>query len=238
MEFISLPGLTSFADARELQLAWVEERIHDRIPDRVLFVEHHPVITRGRGLQYTGEQREERSKPLLVPIPEGVEYSECERGGDLTFHGPGQLVMYPIVKLDGQGFGPHHDVEGFIRKLEQVVMNTLKQHYGIVSKRSAQASGVWIRSEKTDKKMASVGIAVRKWVTYHGLALNVVNDLSSFQMISPCGFDPEVMTSLATLKPEVAQNPDWRSVLENQIATVATNAVTELTGDSSPENPL
>jgi lipoyl(octanoyl) transferase len=214
MVFWSLTGLTPYESARELQLKLVDLRAADRIEDTVLFLEHEPVITRGRGLQFTGTPRP-RHMPLPGPLPSGVAFAESERGGDLTYHGPGQLVIYPIFKLDGQGFGPNHDVAGFLRRFEQVFIDVI----GELSNGSARAesrehaTGGWVG----ERKVASMGIAIRKWVTYHGLAINCVNDLKPFHLISPCGFSPEVMTRLSDLM----ELGDWaekgRACLETAI---------------------
>jgi lipoyl(octanoyl) transferase len=210
-QFRSLPGLTSYEEARELQLDLVEKRAQDLIPDTVLFLEHEPVITRGRGLQLTGEARA-RHMPSPV-LPAGIAFSESERGGDLTYHGPGQLVMYPIVKLNGQGFGPERDVTGYLRKLEQVVIGECQSH-GLSAEARESATGVWVG----ERKIASIGIAVRRWVTYHGLALNVLNDLAPFHLISPCGYSPDVMTRLSDLVPGILSNTsDWRGWIEGRL---------------------
>ncbi len=193
MEFWSYPEKIRYEDARSLQHHLVERRLAGEIPDTILFLEHVPVITRGRGLQWTGTPRE-RAMPLPGKLPSGIEFSESERGGDLTYHGPGQLVVYPICLLDGEGMSPRHDVAGFIRMLEQVCIQVLADRKLTAQVRAA-ATGVWIGSQK----IASIGIAVRKWVTYHGLALNVSNDLAPFHLFSPCGFNPEVMTRLTDL---------------------------------------
>lgn len=215
MEFRSLPGLVPYLEASELQRELVEKRVRGEIPDTVLFLEHASVITRGRGLQWTGEERP-RSMPLLAPLPAGTEFAESERGGDLTWHGPGQLVIYPIVKLDGSGFGPHHDVAGILRKLESVLIAELAG-LGLRAEMRENATGVWVG----ERKVASIGIAVRKWVTWHGIAINVVNDMAGFGLISPCGFQPEVMTSLAELAPEWAREvgAGWRGDLEQRLST-------------------
>jgi lipoate-protein ligase B len=205
LRFWSLQGLVSYEQARLLQTEMVELRYQDLIPDTVLFLEHHPVVTRGRGLQFTGVPRP-KHMPLPQVLPEGVSFSESERGGDLTYHGPGQLVIYPICKLDGQGFAPHHDINGFIRKFEKVLIDELVAQR-LDAQTKAHATGVWIG----DKKIASLGIAIRKWVTYHGMAINGINDLKPFFLISPCGFQPEVMTRLSDWIP---QRPDWREKLE------------------------
>ena len=158
----------------------------------------------------------------LPKLPEGVAFAESERGGDLTFHGPGQLVIYPICKLDGKGLAPFHDVAGFIRKMERIFMeqiNILLKPVQAKTEAIDDATGVWVRGKgeaKANKKIASMGIAVRKWVTYHGLALNCVNDLKYFQLISPCGYSPEVMTRLSDWIP-IDQN-NWRKPIEQALA--------------------
>jgi lipoate-protein ligase B len=208
LKFRSLPGLTTYEDARRLQLALVDARANDEIADTVLFVEHEPVVTRGRGLQRGASDVDAQGKPLPRqialpgPLPAGVEFAESERGGDLTYHGPGQLVIYPICKLDGQGFGPARDVAGFLRRFEQAMIELIGEWSEGTTQAFARegATGVWVRkpgaSESDAQKIASMGIAVRRWVTYHGLAINCVNDLKPFHLISPCGFAPEVMTRL------------------------------------------
>lgn len=198
MQFQILNGLTAYDEASALQLDLVEKRARDEIPDTVLFLEHSPVITRGRGLQFTGVVRE-RHMPAPVGLPSTIEFRESERGGDLTYHGPGQLVIYPILKLDGRGFGPSHDVAAFLRGFEQVAIDLLHD-YGLTAERRESATGVWVG----DRKVASLGVAVRKWVTYHGMAVNVTNDLAPFRYISPCGYSSEVMTSLRELGVEVS----------------------------------
>ena len=208
LHFKSLPGLTSYENARALQLELVELRARDEISDTILFLEHDPVITQGRGLQFTGTQRS-RHMPVPVLAPE-IAFAESERGGDLTYHGPGQLVIYPICKLDGVGFGPKHDVTAFLRKMENVVI-TLLARYGLKAHAREGATGVWVDS----KKIASIGIAIRKWVTYHGIAINVVNDLKPFHLISPCGFNPEVMARLSDWV-EIDQ-AQWRKNLEDKL---------------------
>jgi len=214
LKFRSLPGFTPYEEARTLQLSLVEQRVRDEIPDTILFLEHHPVVTQGRGLQFTGTPRP-RHMPVPQSLPQGISFCESERGGDLTYHGPGQLVVYPIVKLDGQGFGPHHDVAAFLRKVEKVFIDELMD-LGIRLKSELRpsvregATGVWIG----ERKIASLGVAIRKWVTYHGIALNCVNDLSPFHLISPCGFNPEVMTRL---KDWIPLEENWRENLEKSL---------------------
>lgn len=216
--FVSIPEPISYAEARELQLGLVDQRARDEIPDTILLLEHKAVITRGRGLQFTGAPRP-RHMPFPVQLPPGIELCESERGGDLTFHGPGQLVVYPIVKLDGSSpHGPHHDVAAFLRGLEAWFLRALAS-MGLEGEARENATGVWVG----DRKVASIGIAVRKWVTYHGIAINVVNELAPFHLISPCGFAPEVMTRLMDLLPNEAALrggsalSHWRPWLESHL---------------------
>lgn len=219
MRYWSLAGQVSYGRARELQLELLESRSRDEIPDTVLFLEHEAVVTRGRGLQRPkagGENPTNRHAPVDEGLlsRKGIAFSESERGGDLTYHGPGQLVIYPIVKLDGRGFGADHDVEGHLRKMERVLFNVLSP-FGLKAESKADATGVWVGP----RKVASLGIAVRKWVTYHGMAVNVVNDLQPFHLISPCGFSPEVMGRLQDLSPELPkawERVGWRSWLEQE----------------------
>jgi lipoate-protein ligase B len=129
----------------------------------------------------------------LIASPEflesrGVELFEVERGGDVTYHGPGQLVGYPIVDLKRH----RQDLHWYLRKLEEVLINTLAD-YGIPGERNTSFTGVWTRG----KKIASIGVHARDWVTWHGFALNVTTDLSYFDLIVPCGINGVVMTSIA-----------------------------------------
>lgn len=171
-------GILGYREAYERQLALVEERKREQGQDTLLLVEHPHVITLGRS----------REAQANVLMPGDVEVVPIERGGDVTYHGPGQLVGYPIVRL-----GEHErDLHRFLRNLEEGIIRTLAR-YGIEAGRSAGKTGVWIEG----RKIASLGIACRRWVTFHGLALNVTTDLSYFHRINPCGFEARVMTSLA-----------------------------------------
>lgn len=215
-EVLSLPGLTPFRKAYEIQLDLLEKRIRDEIQDTFIFVEHTPVVTRGRGLQFTGEPRE-RAMPMM-PLPSGIDYVEIERGGDLTYHGPGQLTVYPIVKLDGRGWGPNHDLGAYLRKLEHVLDPIFKQ-FNLEPIFKEGASGIWLKTAAGEKKIASLGVAVRRWVTFHGIAINLSTDLKYFQLISPCGFSPDVMANLSDFLPpnfsDKFESP--RAWLESQI---------------------
>jgi lipoyl(octanoyl) transferase len=177
-------GRLPYGDALELQRSIARDRISGTIPqDVLLLVEHPPVVTLGRG---TKEKN-------LVSSPEflqskGVELFEVERGGDVTFHGPGQLVGYPIIDLKRH----REDLHWYLRKIEEGLINTLAD-YGIPGERNSAFTGVWTRG----RKIASIGVHARDWVTWHGFALNVTTDLSYFDLIVPCGIDGVVMTSIA-----------------------------------------
>jgi lipoate-protein ligase B len=173
-----------YAEALELQRSIARDRISGGISqDVLLLMEHPPVVTLGRSSK----------EKHLVASPEflqshGVELFEVERGGDVTYHGPGQLVGYPIVDLKRH----RQDLHWYLRKLEEVLINTLAD-YGIPGERNASYTGVWTRG----KKIASIGVHARDWVTWHGFALNVTTDLSYFELIVPCGINGVVMTSIA-----------------------------------------
>jgi len=223
VKFFSLTHRTSplvpYAVAWAYQKELLEKRARDEVPDTFLFVEHPPTITRGRGLQRkVGEagEGEFRSVPLGA-VPRGTEYFEIERGGDLTWHGPGQLVIYPIVKLDGKDYGPDHDVTGFLRKLEQSIGEWVES-YGLQPEYREGSTGIWLKDSQ--KKIASIGIAVRKWVTYHGVGINLSNSMDGFQAISPCGFSPGVMTSLSRESKEFSGGSGVRYRVEQEIAVV------------------
>ena len=162
------------------QLTLVEARRRDEgAEDTLILVEHDPVITLGR-------RRDAQTNVLAAG---GVPVVEVERGGDVTYHGPGQLVAYPIVFLE-EG---ERDLHRFLRNLEEAIIRALGD-VGLAAGRRVGATGVWIEERR---KIASIGIACRRWVTFHGLALNVATDLTAFARIRPCGFDAEVMTSVS-----------------------------------------
>ncbi|HTL11380.1 MAG TPA: lipoyl(octanoyl) transferase LipB, partial [Bdellovibrionota bacterium] len=225
VRFLSLPGQVPYEAARTLQLELVEQRAAGRIPDTVLFLEHAPVVTRGRGLQVPQGAKaadQMRAMPLSEELlrEKGISIAESERGGDLTYHGPGQLVIYPIVKLDGGGLGARKDIHAHLRWLEGGLISLIGA-FGLKASTRQDATGVWVGEGPAARKVASLGIAVRKWVTYHGMAVNVVNDLAPFHLISPCGFSPEVMGRLQDLGPAFAESwskTGWRLWLEAELA--------------------
>jgi len=175
-------GLRNYKEVWDLQRKLVYKRISDDIPDSLILVEHFPVITLGRQAK-----KEEVLVSKSYLSERRISLFQIERGGKATFHGPGQLVAYPIINLALN----EKDLHKYLRNLEETVIRLLKK-VGVKGERKERYTGVWVK----DKKIASIGIAIKKWVTYHGLALNVNVDLSYFSLIFPCGMDNKKVTSL------------------------------------------
>ncbi len=181
-------GTRAYREVWDQQLALVEDRKADRCDDTLLMVEHPHVFTLGRSQKAAGN----------VLAAGDVEVVAVERGGDVTYHGPGQLVAYPIVLLRDD----ERDLHRFLRNLEEAVIQTCAA-FGLPADREPGKTGVWTSGlaqaaapGPARRKLCSMGIACRRWVTFHGLALNVSADLTYFQRINPCGFSSEIMTSL------------------------------------------
>lgn len=175
-------GLTPYDESLTLQRQLATLRSENHLGDALLFVEHPPVITLGRAGQKAHLCVPESSLPAL-----GIEFFEVERGGDITYHGPGQIVGYPILNLAEHGC----DLHRYLRQLERVLITTISG-FGIAAGRSLGRTGVWVG----DSKIASLGIHVSRWVTRHGFALNVNMDLTPFQLIVPCGIQGVKTTSM------------------------------------------
>ena len=170
-------GLVPYGEALAWQRALAEARIAGQLEhDVLLLLEHPAVLTVGR-----------TARPAHLLRPEGVAVFEVERGGDVTFHGPGQLVGYPILDLSAH----RRDLHWYLRALEQALIAALAE-LEIPGERNAGYTGVWVR----ERKIASIGVHVRQWVKWHGFALNVTTDLRDFARIVPCGIPGVVMTSL------------------------------------------
>ena len=177
-------GLRSYAEALSFQREVAAKRISKEIPqDVLLLVEHPPVITLGRSTK----QENLLFTPELLTA-RGVELFEVERGGDVTFHGPGQLVGYPIVDLNEHKL----DLHWYLRQVEEVLIRAVAP-FGIVAERIAGKTGIWTNG----RKLASIGVHARQWVTWHGFALNVTTDLSYFDLMVPCGIADVEITSMA-----------------------------------------
>jgi lipoate-protein ligase B len=175
-------GLIDYKDAWNLQHDLWSRRVKGEVADLLLFLEHPHVITLGR--------RGNRSH--LIASPEALEEMaipiyHVERGGDVTYHGPGQLVVYPILDLKEYGYR----LIRYIDQLEEVILRTLKD-FGMEGKRDPLNRGVWVKGEK----IASVGVTIKRWVSFHGLALNYETDLKYFDLIHPCGLEGKKMTSM------------------------------------------
>jgi lipoyl(octanoyl) transferase len=204
-------GTEGFRDTWARQHTLVEQRQRGDAPDSLLLVEHPHVFTLGR-------RREAGSNVLM---PGDVEVIEIERGGDVTYHGPGQIVAYPIVLLeDGE-----RDLHRFLRNLEDAVIATCGR-FGLTTDREPGKTGVWMTSSSgTRRKLCSIGIACRKWVTFHGLALNVTTDLSYFRRINPCGFESSIMTSMAEQLDQRVDLADVRATLADELGHALGRAV-------------
>lgn len=183
--FIAKLGLTPYKEAWDLQKRLVKMRYQGKVPDLLLITEHEPVITMGRATQ---------KENLLVSREElkerNIELHLIERGGDITFHGPGQAVVYPIIDLSTRG----KDLHGYLRDLESVIIDTLAE-YGLTGTTKKGLTGVWVNNHK----LAAIGVAVTRWVTYHGLALNVSTDLDYFKLINPCGITQFPVGSISSI---------------------------------------
>jgi len=180
-------GLIEYGKALEMQGELLAARQAGLIKDTLLLVEHPPVITLGR-----------RGDPRHILVSEeylkeqGASVFEVSRGGDVTYHGPGQVVGYPIMDLDGFG----KDIRKFVFNIEEVIIRLLQECYGIAAGREdGRYTGVWVGNDK----IAAIGIAVKKWVTMHGFAFNVNTHLEHFKWIMPCGLEGRGVTSLAVL---------------------------------------
>ncbi len=177
-------GRVRYADAFALQMELVAQRKAGEIPDQLLFVEHPHVVTKGRN----GHDENLLARPELL-ARSGIEFHESDRGGDVTYHGPGQIVGYPIFDLREW----KRDVHAYVHAVEQAIIDALAE-FGIAGHRDPAAIGVW-----TDNgKIAAIGVHISRWVTSHGFALNVDTDLNYFRYIVPCGLTRPV-TSMRAL---------------------------------------
>ncbi len=191
-------GRTAYVKTHRLQQGLQDQRREGRGEDTLLLTEHGPVFTTGRS---------HPTPDLKVPVEEvasqGIDIVSTERGGDITYHGPGQLVGYGIINLKGWGIGP----VDYVRGLEEVMIKVCVD-WGLVGARNPDARGVWIE----DRKIGSVGIHVRRFVTMHGFALNVNPDMEHFGLINPCGMTDANMTSLSV---EASKDIEMSEVYES-----------------------
>jgi lipoyl(octanoyl) transferase len=201
-------GRTRYADALAAQTRRVDQRIAGEIGDTLIFTEHEPVFT--LGLRAGSEQHLVWNEARLAD--QGIDVVRSNRGGDITYHGPGQIVGYPIVSLAAR-----KDLHAYLRFLEQVLINAVGS-LGLAASRREGKTGIWLGT----RKVAAIGVAVRRWVAYHGFALNVSPDLSHFDGIVPCGIAATdgTVTSLATELGRAPPLSEVKSVLANEFAAL------------------
>ena len=192
-------GTRDYAEAWRVQLELVAARQRDEVPDTLLLEEHPHVLTLGRGAR-----RENLLASADMPV------FEVERGGDVTYHGPGQLCGYPILYLRED----ERDVHLYLRRIEEAIIRTLAD-FAIDAGRCPGFTGVWVGSHK----LASLGVAVRRWVTSHGLALNVCTDLDRFSTINPCGLPASAMSSMTRILGRPVAVAEVRAPLLRHLAT-------------------
>jgi lipoyl(octanoyl) transferase len=201
-------GLVPYADALELQKQLVEQRRANEIPDQLLLLQHPPVITlgvKGDG----GRSHIVASEERLAE--EGISVHETGRGGDVTYHGPGQLVGYPIIDLNPD----RRDVHRYVRDLEEVLIRAVAA-FGIAAGRSPGLTGVWVG----EGKVAAIGVRIARWITSHGFALNVDTNLDHFALIIPCGITDKSVTSMEKLTGRQVAMADVETVVSRAFAEV------------------
>ncbi len=182
-------GLIGYAEGYALQKRIVAARKTEAIEDVLLLCEHPHVITQGRN-----GKREHLLASEHVLQQKGIEYYETSRGGDITYHGPGQIVGYPILNLGAI----RRDVVWYVRMLEEAMIRATAE-FGINAERVAGKTGIWVRVGATEEKLAAIGVHISRWVTSHGFAYNVSTDLRNFDLIVPCGIADRKATSLEKL---------------------------------------
>ncbi|MGZ5494424.1 MAG: lipoyl(octanoyl) transferase LipB [Thermoanaerobaculia bacterium] len=198
--------LVTYENGMKLQQRLAEMRQRDEVEDQLLLLEHPPVITLGR----SGDAANLLASPDVLRR-ERVRFFETTRGGDITYHGPGQVVGYPIVHL-GEG---SRDVRKYVTRLEEVLIRTVAE-YGIVADRIDGKRGIWVGSDK----IAAIGVRIARWVTSHGWALNVNTNLDHFNLITPCGIRGTGVTSIARQTGRAIDADEVRQVLASKFAEV------------------
>jgi lipoyl(octanoyl) transferase len=203
-------GLIPYAEAYTLQKRIVAARKLGVVEDVILFCEHPHVITQGRN-----GKREHLLASESVLRQKGVEIFETSRGGDVTYHGPGQIVAYPILNLGAI----RRDVLWYVRTLEEAMIRATAE-FGIVAGREAGKTGVWVGEGKAAEKLAAIGVHISRWVTSHGFAYNVSTDLRNFDLIVPCGIADRKATSLERLLGRSVKLDEVKPKLAKQLGEV------------------
>ena len=178
-------GLIEYNDAYRLQAELVQRRISGEVRDTLLLLEHPAIITIGKSGKLENVLASQKQL-----ADKGVSLVFVDRGGDVTYHGPGQLIVYPIINLKNRG----GDLRQYVRDIEEVIIRTLSD-FGIKAYRDKSHPGVWINN----REVAAIGLRLKKWVTMHGFALNVNTDLEKFSLINTCGFSDRGATSISSL---------------------------------------
>ena len=195
-------GKITYAHALNKQLEAVERVIEGDEDEQIIICHHPPIVTLGK-----------KSTPEDICGWQG-ETASISRGGKATYHGPGQTVAYPIINLKKRG----NDIYWYLRSLEEAIVLSLKE-YGIEAKGDPNSTGVWVY----DRKIASIGIAIKKWITYHGLAINLFKDINAFSGIKACGMDANVMISLeeiTKLREEDKKREKFEKLLANHLVSL------------------
>ena len=194
-------GVVDYDDALAMQTGMLAARIEGRVGDTLMMMEHPHVFTLGRGA-------DER---FIVANAEGVPIRRVSRGGEVTYHGPGQLIGYPILKLEGRD----RDVTKYLRNLEGAMIDALAR-FGVDAWRRDAMTGVWVGAHK----IASIGVGIRRWTTWHGFALNVSTDLSYFDSIVPCGIEGCRMTSVSEVTNRAVSVREFAAVMRESFARI------------------
>lgn len=207
-------GHSDYEKTLNWQRSLIGLRRRGMIRDLLIYVEHPPCITLGK----------QTSAENLRDVDESIPRFKIERGGDVTYHGPGQLVCYPIFELNRRG----RDLHKFLRTLEQGIIDALET-YGIAAKRVTDFTGVWVDTPEGERKIASIGIAAQKWISFHGVALNLTTDLTAFSSIHPCGLESRVMTSLEELTGKKVSRETFAATLTGAYAKLFDTSFTPVT---------
>ncbi len=189
-------GTVGYLEALGIQEKLLVLRQQQRVGDLLLLLEHPAIITLGKKSSATNIL----ASPTWL-VKKGVEIQSTNRGGDVTYHGPGQLVGYPILDLANYG----KDIRNFVRNVEEIFIQLLYNEYNIIATRDQKHTGVWVENQK----ITAIGFAIKRWVSMHGFAFNIYPDLSHFKWINPCGITDKGVTSLQAL---VGYDLDWQKI--------------------------
>jgi len=218
-------GLIAYGPACELQQQLVQARKAGAIGDVLLFCEHPPVITLGRNAEHKNLLASER---VLAQM--NVELHATDRGGDVTYHGPGQIVGYPILDLAEH----RRDVRWYVERLEEVMIRATAD-YGIAAKRIEGSHGIWIDAQSGEEKLGALGVHMSRWVTSHGFAYNVSTDLRYFDLIVPCGIAGKRATSLERALGRAVDRDEARQHLRTRFGEIFESELTTISRESLEE---